>query len=191
MTAVTFVSSNPGKSREAAAILRPFGIDVRWRKRILTEPQADDLETVVRAKLNAVRGIPGWVLVEDSGLFIPSLGGFPGVYSSYFEKIWGHATNFRPFFELLRRRDRRATFRTVAGVRRGNRISLFVGKSEGRIAARPQGTQGFGYDPIFIPDGSKRTYAELSAGEKNRLSHRARALRKVGKALGEGPTVTS
>ncbi|MFZ0892010.1 MAG: non-canonical purine NTP pyrophosphatase, partial [Thermoplasmata archaeon] len=74
---------------------------------------------------------------------------------------------------------------------RGNRISLFVGKSEGRIAARPHGTQGFGYDPIFIPDGSKRTYAELSAGEKNRLSHRARALRKVGKALGEGPTVTS
>jgi XTP/dITP diphosphohydrolase len=191
MTAVTFVSSNPGKSREAAAILRPYGIDVRWRRRILLEPQAENLETVVRAKLTAVRGIPGWVLVEDSGLFIPSLGGFPGVYSSYFEKIWGQTIHFRPFFDLLRHRDRHATFRTVAGVRRGHQISLYVGESQGHIGSSPRGTRGFGYDPIFVPNGSTRAYAELSEEEKNRLSHRARALRKVGKALGEGSARTT
>ena len=78
MTALTFVSSNPGKSREVAEILRPYGIQVRWRRRDLAEPQADDLETVVRAKLDAVQDVPGLVLVEDSGLFIPSLEGFPG-----------------------------------------------------------------------------------------------------------------
>jgi XTP/dITP diphosphohydrolase len=187
MTAVTFVSSNPGKSREAAAILRPFGVDVRWRRRLLTEPQAEDLETVVRAKLNAVRDLPGYVLVEDSGLFIPSLGGFPGVYSSYFEKIWGQRSGFRPFLELLQHRSRRAIFRTIAGVRRGPHVSLFIGETRGRIATRPHGKHGFGYDPIFIPNGSTRTFAELSAVEKNRLSHRALALRQVGGALGRSP----
>jgi len=183
VTDVTFVSTNPGKAREVRELLAPFGVRTKWRRRTLPEPQADDLETVVEAKLAAVGGVRGYVLVEDSGLFVPSLGGFPGVYSAHFLKLWG----FPPLLELLRRRDRTAYFRTVAGLRRGSRTWTFEGKVAGRIAARPRGRHGFGYDPIFIAEGGSRTFGEISESEKNALSHRARAIRKVGRFLANRP----
>lgn len=182
MTDLTFVSTNPGKYREVAAVLRPYGVRVRWKRRPLPEPQAETLEEVVAAKLDAVRDVPGLVLVEDSGLFIPSLAGFPGVYSAHFLKIW----KFEPILELLRHRNRAACFRTVAGLQRGRRRAFFVGEVAGTIAARPRGRNGFGYDPIFVPLGWGRTFAEVPAESKNDVSHRARALQKVGAALAGG-----
>lgn len=182
MSAVTFVSTNPGKADEVRSVLRPYGVEVRWRRRVLPEPQAESLEEVVRAKLDATRGIPGTVLVEDSGLFIPSLRGFPGIYSAHFLRVWG----FDPILELLRHRGRRAYFRAVAGLRHGSHEELFAGMVRGRIASRPAGTNGFGYDPIFIPTGWDRTFAEAPSQEKNAVSHRARALRKAGAALASG-----
>ena len=182
MIDLTFVSTNPGKYREVAAVLRPYGVRVGWKRRTLPEPQADTLEEVVGAKLDAVRDVPGLVLVEDSGLFIPSLAGFPGVYSAHFLKIW----KFGPIFELLRHREREAYFRTVAGLQRGRRRAFFVGEVAGRIASRARGGNGFGYDPIFVPLGWDRTFAEAPAESKNDVSHRARALRKVGDALARG-----
>ena len=179
MADVTFVSSNPGKWPEVRDLLARDGVGCRWARRVLSEPQAESLEEVVRAKLDAVTGVRGYVLVEDSGLFIPSLGGFPGVYSAHFLKLWG----FGPVYELLRHRDRAASFRTVAGLRSGRRHWTFAGEVRGRIAPRPAGTNGFGYDPIFIPDGWKRTFAQATADEKNAVSHRARAIRKVGRFL--------
>ncbi|MGA8710100.1 MAG: non-canonical purine NTP pyrophosphatase [Thermoplasmata archaeon] len=179
MTDVTFVSTNPGKFREVRALLTPFGIRTVWRRRVLPEPQAETLEEVVLAKLAAVRDISGYVLVEDSGLFIPSLKGFPGVYSAHFLKIW----KFAPTLELLRHRSRRAYFRTVAGLQRGNRRWTSVGEVRGRIAEHPRGRRGFGYDPIFIPDGETRTFGEISPDLKNENSHRARAIRQVGDLL--------
>ncbi len=179
MTDVTFVSTNPGKVREVESVLRPFGVRTRWLRRELSEPQAETLSDVVRAKLEAVSDVPGYVLVEDSGLFIPSLQGFPGVYSAHFLRLW----KFEPVLELLRRRDRRAYFRTVAGLKKGPRQRLFVGEVWGSIARRPKGDHGFGYDPIFVPDGWDRTFAEVQPERKNAVSHRARALRKVGRAL--------
>lgn len=179
MTHVTFVSSNPGKFREIREVLGARGIRVAWLCRELPEPQAEDLESVVRSKLAAVRGVPGSVLVEDSGLFIPSLHGFPGVYSAHFLRIWG----FEPIFELLRRRERKAFFRTVAGLRRGRRTWTFTGEVRGRIARAPKGPHGFGYDPIFVPDGWNRTFGEVEQPLKDRISHRARAVRKVARFL--------
>lgn len=179
---VTFVSTNPGKAREVQDVLRPYGVRVRWVRRKLPEPQAGTLAEVVTAKLEAVRDLKGTVLVEDSGLFIPSLKGFPGVYSSHFLEVWG----FGPILELLLRRDRHAYFRTVAGLQRGNQRRLFVGEVHGTIAHRPAGRKGFGYDPIFVPRGWDRTFAEAPAQEKNAVSHRARAIRKVGRALEAG-----
>ena len=179
MTEVTFVSTNPGKYREVRALLAPYGIRAGWRKRNLPEPQADSLEEVVAAKLAAVRDIPGIVLVEDSGLFIPALHGFPGVYSAHFLRLW----KFGPILELLEHRDRRAFFRTVAGVRNGPRRAMYRGEVLGTIARAPAGRNGFGYDPIFIPTGWRRTLAEASVEEKNAVSHRARAFQKVGRAL--------
>jgi len=177
--ALTFVSSNPGKFREVREVLAAYGVDAHWARRTLPEPQADDLATVVRAKLDAVRGIRGWVLVEDSGLFIPALKGFPGVYSAHVLSLWG----FDPILELLRHRDRRAFFRTVAGLRLGSDRWQAVGEVHGTIARRAAGTNGFGYDPIFIPKGWRRTFAEAPPEEKNLLSHRARAVRQIGEWL--------
>jgi XTP/dITP diphosphohydrolase len=179
VTDVTFVSTNPGKFREVEGLLAPYGVRTRWCRRSLPEPQADTLEEVVDAKLAAVRDLTGYVLVEDSGLFIPSLRGFPGVYSAHFLKTW----KFGPLLELLRRRDRRAFFRTVAGLRNGRRHWTFVGEVHGHIAEKARGRKGFGYDPIFIPDGSFLTFAEIPTEEKNELSHRARAIRQVGELL--------
>jgi XTP/dITP diphosphohydrolase len=176
---VTFVSRNVGKVPEVRAVLGAHGIDVRWKRRQFVEPQAARLEEVVGEKLRSVRGLSGYVLVEDSGLFIPSLKGFPGVYSSHFLEIWG----FGPLLELLRRRPRKAYFRAVAGLRRGREQWTFAGEVHGRIAARAAGTNGFGYDPIFIPDGWSRTFAQAPAGEKDEISHRARAMRQVGEFL--------
>ena len=137
MIDLTFVSTNAGKYREVAAVLRPYGVRVRWKSRTLPEPQAETLEEVVGAKLDAVRDVAGLVLVEDSGLFIPSLAGFPGVYSAHFLKIW----KFGPIFELLRRRDRTAHFRAVAGLQRGRRRAFFVGEVAGAIAPRTSPTK--------------------------------------------------
>jgi XTP/dITP diphosphohydrolase len=182
LTVVTFVSSNAGKLREVRGILRPYGVQVRWSRRVLPEPQVERLSQVVEAKLDAVRDLRGFVLVEDSGLFVPSLGGFPGVYSAHFLKLW----KFGPLFELLEHRDRRAYFQTVAGLQKGRRRWMFVGEVRGWIATRAAGKNGFGYDPIFIPRGWDRTFAQLSPTTKNEISHRARAIQKVGRALERG-----
>jgi len=176
---VAFVSTNPGKFREAREALRPYGVRLRWARRTLTEPQSDDLAEVARAKAAAVRGFRGYVLVEDSGLFVPSLHGFPGVYSAHFLRIWG----FPPLLELLRHRPRAAVFRCVAVLRRGRTSRTFVGEVEGSIARRPSGRHGFGYDPVFVPRGYPTTFAELSLSTKNAISHRARAMAKVGEFL--------
>ncbi|HTT73833.1 MAG TPA: non-canonical purine NTP pyrophosphatase [Thermoplasmata archaeon] len=179
MTTVTFVSSNPGKFREVRDVLAEFGVATRWAPRTLPEPQADRLEEVVAAKLDAVDDVEGYVLIEDSGLFIPSLRGFPGVYSAHFLRVW----RFGPIFELLAHRPRGAYFATVAGLRRGRRRWTFRGEVHGSIADRPRGRHGFGYDPIFVPNGWDRTFGEAPAAAKNAISHRARAMRKVGAAL--------
>lgn len=179
MLAVTFVSTNAGKYREVRALLQEYGIHVRWKRRKLPEPQTAEIEEVVRSKLQAVRDLPGWVLVEDSGLFIPSLNGFPGVYSAHILEIWG----FGPLFELLERRPRSASFRAVAGLRYGRKIWLFPGEVQGKIAPRAAGKKGFGYDPIFIPKGGRRTFAQIPPKEKNELSHRSQAVRAAGRML--------
>lgn len=179
---VRFVTSNDGKFREVAAILAPYGIRVRRVRRVLPEPQTDQLETVVTAKLGALPPNSLPTIVEDSGLFIPSLNGFPGVYSAHFYRVWG----FGPIQYLLRGRSRRAVFRTVAGLRVGRRTHLFVGECIGTITPRTRGEAGFGFDPIFQPVGTRRTYSQMPLGEKNRHSHRARAFIRLARFLSSG-----
>src|ERR1700686_2866316 len=135
---VSLVTTNEGKVRETREVLAPYGVHLTWRRREFREPQADGLDEVVRSKLEQVKGLRGYVLVEDSGLFIPSLGGFPGVYSAYIYRIWG----FAPILDLLRTRPRKATFRTVAGLRRGTRSWLFVGECDGEVVGKASGEAG-------------------------------------------------
>lgn len=171
--ALRLVTSNPGKFREIRAIFAAQGLRLAWERRELPEPQADDLEAVVRAKLAQLpRNRTTWV-VDDSGLFVPTLGGFPGVYSAYALRTIGLAGLLR----LTRGRPTRATFRTVAGVRYGGVVRLFRGEVAGRLVRTARGRHGFGYDPIFQPDGWDRTFAEVPMALKNGVSHRARAMR--------------
>jgi XTP/dITP diphosphohydrolase len=176
---LTFVSTNEGKFREVRSILADYGVRVHWKRQPLPEVQASRLESVVEAKLGAAERLGRRVLVEDSGLFIPSLGGFPGVYSAYVLNTIG----LEGLLRLVRGRERHATFLTVAGLSVGRRRWLRRGECVGRIADRPQGGHGFGYDPIFIADGETRTFGQLAPSEKNRWSHRARAIHRVGRLL--------
>jgi len=173
------VTSNRGKYLEARAILEPYGIDLTWTRRRLMEPQAETLTQVTQAKLAAADGVATPFLVEDAGLFIDALAGFPGVYSAPMLQLWG----LERILRLVPPVDRRATFRAVAGLRTRSGVRLFHGACPGRIGLRARGRQGFGYDPIFIPEGSDRTFAEMAPEAKNVLSHRARALRRVGAFL--------
>lgn len=176
---VRFYSSNEGKVREVRDLLFPLGYEVLWKKAHLVEPQADTLDEVARAKLAQVPRSRDIVLIEDSGLFIRALGGFPGVYSAYVLGTLGLPGILR----LVKGIPREAEFRAVVGLREGTHTRLFQGSVAGSLSLSPRGTGGFGYDPIFVPTGRKRTTAEMSPMEKNAISHRGRALRELARYL--------
>jgi len=126
--------------------------------------------------------IGGWVLADDSGLEVDALGGAPGVWSSSFGGEEGnHArNNTRLLDDMAGQAERRARFRcTMVLARDGHEQAHFSGTVEGRIGEAPRGDHGFGYDPLFIPDGYAQTFAELGDEVKNTLSHRFRALSQV------------
>ncbi len=128
------------------------------------------------------RVMDGWVLSDDSGLEVESLGGAPGVgSSSYGGEEGNHAlNNARLLKELQGVRARGARFRcTMVLAREGKERANFSGTVEGRIIESLRGVRGFGYDPMFVPEGYEETFAELGEEVKNRLSHRARALAMV------------
>lgn len=128
------------------------------------------------------RVVEGWVLSDDSGLEVDSLDGSPGVWSSSYGGDEGnHAlNNARLLREMEGNTDRRARFRcTMVLAKNGLERANFDGCVEGRIIDFPRGEHGFGYDPLFIPEGFEETFAELGNDVKNTLSHRSRALAKV------------
>lgn len=134
--------------------------------------------------------VPGLVVADDSGLEVDALGGAPGIYSARYA---GPAASDKEKIEKLLEElvqvagpkdARRARFRCVLALaRKGEVLRAFEGVVEGQIADRPRGSHGFGYDPIFVPNGFQRTFGELEPAEKNQLSHRARALEKLHKFL--------
>ncbi len=150
-------------------------------------PQIEETGTTflenARLKAEGIsRVIEGWVLSDDSGLEVDALGGAPGVWSSSFGGQEGnHAlNNARLLKDLEGKSDRRARFRcTMVLAREGLAQADFSGTVEGRIIDAPRGGAGFGYDPLFIPNGHEATFAELDEEVKNTLSHRSRALTQV------------
>ena len=174
-----FVTTNPGKVLEA----REYLGEVEQFDYDYAEIQSDDLaEIAAHGAREAFEAAGGPVFVEDSGLFVEPLGGFPGPYSSYVYDTLG----IERVSELARREtdDPRAHFRSVIAYRDGETAETFEGAVPGRIVA-PRGDGGFGYDPIFEHDG--RTLAELTTAEKNAISHRGRALAKFAAWLADEP----
>lgn len=147
-------------------------------------PEIDETGTTflenARLKAEGIsRVIDGWVLSDDSGLEVDALGGAPGVWSSSFGGEEGnHAlNNARLVREMEGKANRLARFRcTMVLAQGGKEIAHFSGTVEGTIIADARGAMGFGYDPLFVPEGHAATFAELGDEVKNSLSHRARAL---------------
>ena len=178
-------SHNAGKIKEMEQILAPFGIALKSAGD-LDLPEPDETETTFRgnAALKARAACEATelpCLADDSGLAVDALGGDPGIYSAR----W--AGEPRDFTRAMQRvedaltaigaSDRTARFVcTIALARPGGAVSFFEGEVVGDIVWPPRGPGGFGYDPIFQPHGHDRTFGEMSADEKRKISHRARAL---------------
>lgn len=170
-----FMTSNENKVQEARDILGAKGIDVDWLPEAYTEVQADTLEEVVT---EALRIIPhDGAFIEDSGLFIDALGGFPGVFSAYVFKTIGSGGILKLMEGV---QDRSARFVSVVGVKGLQKV--FKGEVRGNIAYSLKGESGFGYDPIFIPEGRLKTFAE-DLDYKNQVSHRKGALERLAEYL--------
>jgi len=175
---ILFITGNIHKFNEARRILSEYGIATAMLKIKKAEIQDDNLENIARTgALEAFKecGLP--LIVEDAGLFIKALKGFPGPYSSYVCRTIGNSGILKLMEGIA---DRYAQFRSVvAYCNPEGLVKCFVGISEGRIAEEARGRSGFGFDPIFEPfGGGGRTFAEMSTDEKNMFSHRSRAFKK-------------
>lgn len=140
------------------------------------------LENAALKALAISREVTGLILSDDSGLEVDALGGAPGVWSSsYGGEEGNHAkNNARLMAEMAGKENRRARFRcTMVLAQDGELLADFSGSVEGCILEAPYGAGGFGYDPLFAPEGHERSFAELGPAVKNALSHRGRALEQV------------
>jgi XTP/dITP diphosphohydrolase len=166
---IRYVTTNSGKLREARERLDAIeGADYDYE-----EIQSDSLAAIAaRGAREAYRELDGDdpVIVDDAGLFVEPLDGFPGPYSAYVEETLGIERVARL---ALAEGGHGAAFRTVVAYADGDAVESFEGVVEGEIVA-PRGEGGFGYDPIFEHDG--QTFAERSTADKNAVSHRGRAL---------------
>lgn len=191
MTQIVFATNNAHKLSEVRDILRPIGIEVKSLAEIGCHDDipetADTLEGNALIKARWVAERYGYdCFADDTGLEVDALGGAPGVYSARYAGP-GHdsAANMALLLTNMEgHSDRRARFRTViALMRRGQEPLLLDGTVEGTITATPSGAAGFGYDPIFRPEGCELTFAEMGDDAKNAISHRGRAVRRLAEYL--------
>jgi XTP/dITP diphosphohydrolase len=185
---------NAHKTREIQLILgSDFTVRDLGAYAEISEIHEDGTSFEENAKLKALaasRQLPALVIADDSGLEVDALGGAPGIYSARY--AGASATNRDKIDKLLRElvrvlatdERRRARFRCVVALaRNGNLLGTFEGIVEGRIADEARGNGGFGYDPIFIPEGFEQTFGELSTELKNTISHRAKAIHALADTL--------
>ena len=168
------MSSNKNKFQEAARILSNLGIQINFFKTTLEEIQSNDLNDIAEQNaINAYDLVQKPVIIEDDGLFIDSLNGFPGPYSSYVYDTIGN----KGIMNLLENSEiRDAKFVSIiAYCDNDYGVKLFESSIPGKISSVIE-KGGWGYDPIFIPDGESKTYANVS--DKDKLSHRAASLKK-------------
>lgn len=188
---------NPHKTRELGQILGPgFALEDLRRRPDLGEVIEDGTTFFENARLKAVtisQQVAGLVVADDSGLEVDLLGGAPGVFSARYAGVGAtDETNRRKVREEMARlpphSSRAARFRCVLVLARdGDLLASFEGAVEGQILNEERGLGGFGYDPLFQPDGFEKSFAELSSTEKNAISHRAVAARKLRTFLEANP----
>jgi len=177
---------NQGKLAEIGDLLRPFNIEVVGAAELgLPEPEetGDSFEANASLKAHAAADASGLpALADDSGLVVPALGGEPGIFAARWA---GPRRDFALAMRTVENRlrgkaDRRAHFVAVLGLAwPDGHAELFRGEAHGVLIWPPRGGKGFGYDPMFLPDGYERTFGEMDPEEKHRISHRAAAFRKL------------
>jgi XTP/dITP diphosphohydrolase len=178
-------SHNPGKIIEIAELLAPYPVKVIGAGALnLPEPEETgatfEENAALKARLAAERSnLPA--LADDSGLVVPALAGAPGIYSARWA---GPSKDFSVAMERVQRelgdKDRSAHFVAVLALAwPDGHMELFRGEEFGQLTWPPRGERGFGYDPMFIPDGHRETFGEMDPVEKHKISHRARAFSKL------------
>ena len=201
-TLIVIASANAHKAEEIQALLGP-GFECRTLGDFPGAPEPEEdaatfAGNAVKKALSLVNWLKqnedwreGWILADDSGLEVDVLEGAPGVHSARYAATANHPrnshdenNNAKLLAELKgrARHHRSARFRCVLALARAGQYSqpqLFIGTCEGRIDEAPHGKHGFGYDPLFIPEGHDQTFAQLGDSIKSQLSHRAAALRQL------------
>jgi XTP/dITP diphosphohydrolase len=182
---LVIASHNQGKVEEISALLMPFRIAALAGASLgIPEPEetGDSFEANAALKAGAAAqasGLPA--LADDSGLVVPALGGAPGIYSARWA---GPTKDFRIAMERVHReldeQDRSALFVAVLALAwPDGDLELFRGEVAGALVWPPRGERGFGYDPMFVPEGRTETFGETEPAQKHRISHRARAFAKL------------
>jgi XTP/dITP diphosphohydrolase len=189
MKRIVIASHNAGKVAEIGEMLTPLGLQVLSAADAnIPEPEETGTTFLENAKLKAEHAaakskLPS--LADDSGLVVPAIGGAPGIYSARWA---GADKNFSSAFDQIEaaiadnapdnRKPGAHFICALAFSRPNDKTQFFEGRVNGRLIFPPRGDKGFGYDPIFIPDGYDLTFGEIDAAIKNRISHRARAFAK-------------
>lgn len=185
MRTLIFATNNQHKVAEIRAVLgnrfhiitlQEAGIDID-----IPEPH-DTLEANAQEKSQTIHRLTGQdCFSEDTGLEVPALNGEPGVKSArYAGDVRSFDANIDKLLGKLEGKpDRSARFRTVISLILAGKEYRFEGVCPGRIIHEKKGNEGFGYDPVFVPEGSDRTFAEMSMEEKNKFSHRKKAMEKM------------
>lgn len=189
MKKLLVATRNKGKLKELEELLSPLGIEVLSLADVPPIPEieedGDSFTANAIKKAQETSRLTGYVcLADDSGLVVDALGGQPGIYSARFagENASDEENNDKllKLMKDIEERDRTARFVCVIAVADTNgKTATVEGICEGRIGFTPQGENGFGYDPLFIPEGFDKSFAQLSSKEKQNISHRGQALRKA------------
>ena len=183
---VVMATHNPGKLKEIAALLAPHAVEVVSAGALgLPEPEETEPDFAGNARLKAVAAATGSglpALADDSGFCVAALDGAPGVVSARWA---GPAKDFGAAMQRVQREmgaasDKRAWFISVLALAwPDGHVETFEGRIDGEVVWPPRGEKGFGYDPMFVPEGSRETYGEMAPAEKQATSHRARAFAKL------------
>ena len=193
---LVIATHNAGKLKEISALLAPYGVNCLSAGSLgLPEPEETGTSFVENAliKAQASAKASGLVaLADDSGLSVDALGGRPGVYTAdWAERQWFEGEPGRDWYmamgkvegmlqQLGPETDRSAAFHCVLAIAWPNgEHAIYEGKCPGSLTWPPRGTLGFGYDPVFVPEGREQTFAELDPNEKHAMSHRADAFAKL------------
>ncbi|MHA3961898.1 MAG: XTP/dITP diphosphatase [Candidatus Thorarchaeota archaeon SMTZ1-45] len=170
---LVLITQNKHKLQELTPLFRKYNVEFNTTSVEKHEIRSERVEEIARVAAKvAFDTLQKPVVVDDTGFFVDSLNGFPGSYAAIVLKSIGYEGILRLMTDKTERTSR---FKTAVGFCDGERLKVFSGSMSGTVARTPAGESGFGYDPIFVPEGFTKTYAELTLEEKVRISHRTRA----------------